>query len=424
MCLIIHRKKDTPVIDKAFFEDVHSSNKDGWGIMWRKFNSSGVCTEVKTKKGLEFKDFWKLYRTLESSDIEMLVHFRMRTDGDVNLDMCHPFKIIDGVYMMHNGIIDYPYQEPDLTKSDTWCFIDQVLIDQIKLEPKIIRTEGFMFGMETICGSGSTLAFMDKDGIVIANTDRWKDTEFDVPVSNTYAYRYGNPTKAYGNDYKTYEDDDDGLVESYEFGYSSKWGSSYNRHKSVYTPPVRTLEQRRKYADSQGFYLGGAPHHIWIIKDQAVLGSDGEWMKKADMEILLANAGAVWDDLDDEYPGHVMSGNCVPIPIEKAVFCSDGEFWHADDVISPLPDDVQKEESVEESRKEEEEEEPVINAASNVDWGESDPYDSYDAKFSLSQTDKEYLIFQFQTNPPDIRNFAQSGNVDAITDMLEYLLAY
>jgi predicted glutamine amidotransferase len=192
MCLIIHREKGQGNIDKEFFEDVWDRNDDGWGIVW--YNSSGI----KIKKGMEFKQFWSIYRGLEQHDMEVWVHMRMRTDGDISLDMCHPFQISDDLYMMHNGVFDMLYAVPK-GKSDTWAMIAHHIkphLDETgKTFQQCVKDQDTLHDiLQLYCNRDNcTLTFFDLEGnVTIINEKRWVKTQFGVNVSNTYAYRYGN----------------------------------------------------------------------------------------------------------------------------------------------------------------------------------------------------------------------------------------
>jgi predicted glutamine amidotransferase len=189
----MHREENQPNIERAFFEDVWVKNNDGWGVMWRREDGT-----VKTKKGLDFKDFWSLYRGLEKFNVECMIHFRMRTNGDVNLDMCHPYHVFDDIYMMHNGIVDYPYHVSN-DKSDTWAFIDQMIKPMLELSKnpyETIRDPAFMILVEQYIGSTNKLVFVDKYGFNIFNEKAFTKTTFGMNVSNTYAYTLHNPTKS------------------------------------------------------------------------------------------------------------------------------------------------------------------------------------------------------------------------------------
>lgn len=208
MCLIMYREKDMAPVSREFYEDVWSRNNDGWGIMWVNSNK-----EIKVKKGLLFKDFWPMYRNLEASNVEMLVHFRFITAGHVTLDMCHPFKVTDDLYMMHNGTLDYPYKVAK-DKSDSWAFANQIvrpIVTQCSNDPslmgmvggdlgdstELVRSWWFERMMEKWCGSGNRLAFIDPEGITIINPEKkWSKTTFGMTVSNDYAYTCCNPTKS------------------------------------------------------------------------------------------------------------------------------------------------------------------------------------------------------------------------------------
>lgn len=230
MCLIMHREVDQSDVEKEFFEDVWKRNKDGWGIMWLSESKGEV--QIRHKKGLVFEDFWSLYRGLEAENKEMAIHFRMRTDGDINVSMCHPFKVDDGILMMHNGVIDHPY-EVDKSISDTSAFVQQIIVPLINSMPQneefchmigielgsreeFIRSHWFKCIVEEWCGHNNKLAFLDSRGITLFNNKAWRKTTFGMNCSNTYAYDHSNPTKV-----------------SYNRPYAGGYYNSYNNYGSL-----------------------------------------------------------------------------------------------------------------------------------------------------------------------------------------------
>lgn len=54
-----------------------------------------------------------------------LIHFRIKTHGDVNKANCHPFRMVDGGAFIHNGII--PIVNIPADQSDTRYFVSKIL---------------------------------------------------------------------------------------------------------------------------------------------------------------------------------------------------------------------------------------------------------------------------------------------------------
>lgn len=224
MCLIFEKSKNAPVISRAWCEDVWSRNNDGWGISYNR-PSTGRMT-VKT--GMEFKEFWNTFSSLQTLPIDIVVHMRMATQGEISEANNHPFLLSErhNLWFMHNGCVDYPEGEEyptdnfvsmenltDLDPLDEYerMFVgygseynsyytgpsDTYLLAQRLLKPMLhnmvnasdfIRTEGFAYLMEKIGGAGNKFTFHDDKGHVLLNRETWSETVTGIPVSNTYAF--------------------------------------------------------------------------------------------------------------------------------------------------------------------------------------------------------------------------------------------
>jgi predicted glutamine amidotransferase len=186
MCLIVHTK-DKLNVTKDFFLDVWNTNNDGWGMLWH--NNVG---QLRVKRGMDFKPFWAVFSTLQSNGVkDKLVHFRMATQGDVSLDMTHPFLCHkSGIWMLHNGIINYPGQGvPNM--SDTALFVSRFLtplLDSVKNPKEFIRTKEFEYMLVSMVGVGNRLTFSDNMGHVVISEPSWQETTTGLLVSNSYAF--------------------------------------------------------------------------------------------------------------------------------------------------------------------------------------------------------------------------------------------
>ena len=73
------------------------------------------------------KDFESFYNK-EITGRFCAFHLRMKTHGDINLDNCHPYEVLNqqehgiDLWLMHNGILSTG-NASDETKSDTWHYI-------------------------------------------------------------------------------------------------------------------------------------------------------------------------------------------------------------------------------------------------------------------------------------------------------------
>lgn len=248
MCLIIHREEGQEPIEQAFFKDVEKRNSDGWGIMWQNPRDN----EVRTKVGFDFQEFWSLYRSLENKNVEMFVHFRMATHGSKTAEMCHPFEVIPGMYMMHNGVISTSgIGSKDNTKSDTWEFVNNAvkpILEAAKDPAALLRTDAFVYFLNEAAGNSNRLVFLDKNGWFIPNISIWSKTTKNVRVSNTYAYNMYNPTKktytqpTYKNQWWTNKNGTytNNYAESYDYGVDKDYYGYKNNKTNL--PVIRKTE--------------------------------------------------------------------------------------------------------------------------------------------------------------------------------------
>lgn len=100
-------------ITEAILERCFNSNPDG----------AGFCIEIDGQliihKGyFSFKTFYEAYLPYEN--LKALIHFRIKTHGNLDKENCHPFFVNENVAFIHNGIISAVPNHKD--KSDTIMF--------------------------------------------------------------------------------------------------------------------------------------------------------------------------------------------------------------------------------------------------------------------------------------------------------------
>lgn len=116
MCIAIY-KPENILIDKETLEECYRRNSDGAGYMFHKND------KLYVKKGFfSFKEFWNSYR--RDKNKECVIHFRIKTHGQINKDNCHPYMVNDNFAFVHNGVIS---GYSDTNKSDTWLFNEDVI---------------------------------------------------------------------------------------------------------------------------------------------------------------------------------------------------------------------------------------------------------------------------------------------------------
>jgi hypothetical protein len=153
MCLIIHKPRGLE-IPADLLEAAVSLNRDGWGLMG--FSPDGdLLLERHAKVVLsEILETEKRYR-----DAEYVLHLRKRTRGAANADNAHPFKVVDGVYLMHNGTLKL---EPRVAgMSDSWHFVNDVLRPLAQRREGVLLDNAFHRLLELALRSDNKLALLD-----------------------------------------------------------------------------------------------------------------------------------------------------------------------------------------------------------------------------------------------------------------------
>lgn len=188
MCLLVIQHQDAPKLGKEWLADFYSHNKDGVGVMY----ADGGKLIVKKILPKTAKDFESFYNK-EITGKFCAFHLRMKTHGDINLDNCHPYEVLNqqehgiDLWLMHNGILSTG-NASDETKSDTWHYIKNYLVPMLAKNPDFAFTEPFAEIVAEHIGSGNKFVLMD-------NTGRYQVINQNVGVqwgglwlSNTYAW--------------------------------------------------------------------------------------------------------------------------------------------------------------------------------------------------------------------------------------------
>ena len=126
MCIAIVKMPGENDISKQVLENCAENNPDGCGFAYINTDYHGV-SRLKTWKGMDFNDFYHQYNRAKniSPESPFLIHFRIKTHGDIDTDNCHPFNIDNDKVFIHNGIITGV--GTDVHKSDTQLFNEKIL---------------------------------------------------------------------------------------------------------------------------------------------------------------------------------------------------------------------------------------------------------------------------------------------------------
>ena len=154
MCIAITKPASTKP-DWEAYANGFKANPDGWGF------AVPHDGKVLIRKDLSpFADFRKAFEPY--ADRDALVHFRIKSAGDISKRNCHPFRISNGMAMVHNGTIPIACNLVQ-SKSDTWHFVKQVLRPMHESDPRFCWNPGSQFIAEQYLGHNK-LAFITDGG--------------------------------------------------------------------------------------------------------------------------------------------------------------------------------------------------------------------------------------------------------------------
>lgn len=191
MCLIIHKPRGVE-IPADLLEAAVSLNRDGWGLMGFA-PDGGLLVERHANVVLEdILATEKRYR-----EAEYVLHLRKRTRGAADVDNAHPFKITNGIYMMHNGTIKLDTRVAGM--SDSWHFVSEILRPLAQRRPGVLLDNAFHRLLEIALRPENKLALLDYperriilinqqygaelDGLWLSST-RWIDRRL-LPLATT-----------------------------------------------------------------------------------------------------------------------------------------------------------------------------------------------------------------------------------------------
>lgn len=139
-------------------------NGDGFGVVFQ-----GKDGSINVEKTFHLPRVQEIVAKLQGRPYVM--HFRWATHGSVDYNNIHPFEISEGLYMVHNGVLDIPVI--DERYSDTWHFAQMLKATILKDDPEGFTLEHWRDSIASAIGKGNKLAFMRNDGsIVIINRNQ------------------------------------------------------------------------------------------------------------------------------------------------------------------------------------------------------------------------------------------------------------
>lgn len=154
MCIIIH--SPSGVIDDAHLRKSLAINSDGWGFSIAQGETLHTC------RGLSLETFWAAWEESRKTmaGLPVLFHARIRTQGKIQIDNCHPFPAGEGWVMAHNGCI---WGLGDKKRSDT-----SELASIIRaVGPNSFMTVEGRTLLKNVIGANDKLVFLHASGMYV-----------------------------------------------------------------------------------------------------------------------------------------------------------------------------------------------------------------------------------------------------------------
>lgn len=237
MCILIQHPANTVFSDELLL-DFYQHNPDGFGAV---YSEDGKLVVIKTLgKPDEIKAIY--HEVLKGR--ECIIHYRMKTHGDIDLDNCHPYHVTDDIWMAHNGILSMGNPvEP--RRSDTWHFIEYVLRPTLTANPELLFDPDYQNYIGEIIGTSNKFAFMHSSGESVIINEFAGVKHEGAWLSNTYAWSaakfghgFNNKRTNYSNYYSSMWDDigsTKGNTLVYPTKQSSKSLQSWTKHNDIDT---------------------------------------------------------------------------------------------------------------------------------------------------------------------------------------------
>jgi len=168
MCIAIY-KPEQKIISKTTLQECYSSNPDGAGFMYAEDK------QLQIQKGFfSFDSFYDAYK--QHQDKKVVIHFRIKTHGEINETNCHPFAVNSSLAFVHNGIING--LDGDKKLSDTIHFNEQILQPLVNKWGNLALFQDPMINLIEGRIGYSKLIFLDRHGnhkIMNESKGQWDD---------------------------------------------------------------------------------------------------------------------------------------------------------------------------------------------------------------------------------------------------------
>lgn len=208
MCVIVLNPVGE-TISNSVIEQCWNRNKDGAGFAIPNPTTGKIRIYKELHNMDEFiRKYEKYVRNPKIEDkFNILLHFRIKTHGDVNEENIHPFRLNNGYVFAHNGTIRKVMPDKyEGKESDTVLFKKHILD---KLEGNWIKNKSILLMMEEYINGSRLLFLSPKNDITILNEDLFTESD-NLLFSNMLWKSYKNDSKShrdgYRNNYDLYRD--------------------------------------------------------------------------------------------------------------------------------------------------------------------------------------------------------------------------
>lgn len=190
MCQIFAGKSNkiraTLLNTPGLMADLFSNNGDGLGAMYATSKRVLRTPKVVPKNLADAQAF---IAQLPDDERNLVIHWRMRTSGQVDPDNAHPFIVLPGkMAMTHNGIISGINMKSNPSMCDSRHYIEQTLRPQLEVAPRLVEIPQWIDFVGQDIGSGNRFVFMDNEGSM-SFVNRHTGYEIDgMWVANQYSF--------------------------------------------------------------------------------------------------------------------------------------------------------------------------------------------------------------------------------------------
>lgn len=186
MCLIGYNPFGMK-LSKSLLRTAYDNNPHGFGFVW--LDDDNELSSLK--KVSDFSSFWNNILNLEGSSYAF--HLRWRTTGDISIERCHPFKILNkkehgfDLYMMHNGTISELQVDDYKSDSEVYSNLLTGFYESNFYNRPLQDFYSFVENNKSLLGDQNKILFMTSSTSKIINKDQGFILD-DVWFSNYYSF--------------------------------------------------------------------------------------------------------------------------------------------------------------------------------------------------------------------------------------------